>query len=67
MDWLNYHHLLYFWTAVREGGIARAAEKLRLSHPTLSAQIRTLEESLGEKLFQRKGRSLEPTEMGRVV
>lgn len=67
MEWLNYHHLLYFWSAVREGGIARAATRLRLSHPTLSAQIRTLEEALGEKLLQRKGRLVEPTEMGRVV
>jgi LysR family transcriptional activator of nhaA len=67
MEWLNYHHLFYFWAAVREGGIARAAEKLRLSHPTLSAQIRTLEESLGEKLLERQGRNVQPTEMGRVV
>jgi LysR family transcriptional activator of nhaA len=67
VDWLNYHHLLYFWTAVREGGVSRAAEKLRLSQPTISAQVRALEQSLGHKLFERKGRTLVPTEVGRVV
>jgi LysR family transcriptional activator of nhaA len=67
MDWLNYHHLLYFWTVVREGGVSRAAEKLRLSQPTVSAQVRLLEESLGERLFQRYGRSLVLTDVGRVV
>jgi LysR family transcriptional activator of nhaA len=66
-DWLNYHHLLYFWAVVREGGISKAAAKLRLSQPTISAQIRQLEESLGERLFQRHGRNLVPTDVGRVV
>lgn len=67
MEWLNYHHLLYFWTVVREGSVARAAERLRLAPPTVSGQVRALEEALGEKLFARVGRRLEPTEMGRVV
>ena len=67
MEWLNYHHLLYFWTVVREGTVARAAQHLGLAQPTLSGQIRTLEENLGEKLFRRSGRRLEPTDMGRVV
>lgn len=67
MEWLNYHHLLYFWTVVREGGVARAATKLSLSHPTVSAQIRALERALGEKLFVRSGRRLALTEIGRVV
>jgi len=67
MDWLNYHHLLYFWTVVREGGMSRAAEKLRLSQPTISAQIKTLEAALGQRLFERRGRSLVPTDIGRVV
>jgi LysR family transcriptional regulator, transcriptional activator of nhaA len=67
MDRLNYHHLLYFWTVVREGGISRAAEKLRLSQPTISAQIKILEEALGERLFQRQGRTLVLTDVGRVV
>lgn len=64
---LNYHHLLYFWTVAREGGISRAAAKLRLSQPAVSAQIKTLEESLGERLFQRQGRTLVLTEVGRLV
>ncbi|MEM9352573.1 MAG: transcriptional activator NhaR [Planctomycetota bacterium] len=67
VDWLNYHHLLYFWTVAREGSIASAAEQLHLSQPTISSQIRKLEQSLGEKLFQRSGRGLELTEDGRRV
>lgn len=67
MDWINYHHLLYFFVVAREGGLVQAGKVLRLSHPTLSAQIRTLEDQLGEKLFVKVGRKLELTEMGRVV
>ncbi len=67
MEWLNYHHLLYFFTVAREGGLARAGRVLRLSHSTLSGQIHTLEDQLGEKLFTRAGRKLALTEMGRVV
>jgi LysR family transcriptional activator of nhaA len=67
MTWLNYHHLLYFWTVAREGRVSKAAEKLRLSQPTISAQIRLLEESLGQRLFQRQGRTLVMTDVGRVV
>ena len=48
MDWLNYHHLLYFWTVVREGGVSRAAEKLRLAQPTVSGQLKALEDALTE-------------------
>ena len=67
MDWLNYHHLLYFWTVVREGGVSKAAEKLRLSQPTISAQVKMLEGALGERLLQRQGRTVALTEVGRVV
>src|SRR4051812_6021737 len=67
MPFLNYHHLMYFWTVAREGGVARAAEKLHLSSPTISAQIHELEEMLGDKLFERRGRSLVMTEMGQLV
>lgn len=67
MGWLNYHHLLYFWTVVREGSISKAAEKLQLSQPTVSAQVRMLEAALGERLFQRKGRTLVLTDVGRLV
>ena len=67
MEWINYHHLLYFFVVAREGGLVQAGKVLRLSHPTLSAQIHTLENQLGEKLFLKVGRKLELTEMGRVV
>jgi LysR family transcriptional activator of nhaA len=67
MEWLNYHHLLYFWTVVHEGGVSRAAEKLRLAQPTVSAQVRLLEEALGERLFERQGRRLALTDVGRLV
>ena len=67
MEWLNYHHLLYFWTVVREGGMVRAAEKLRLSQPTVSAQVKALEVRLGEPLFTRVGRRLVPTDVGQTV
>lgn len=67
MDWLNYHHLLYFWTVAREGTIARAGEKLHLGQPAISTQLRQLETSLGAKLFQKSGRNLELTDTGRMV
>lgn len=67
MEWLNYHHLHYFWKVVRAGSITRACEELRLAPATVSAQLRRLEDQLGEKLLARSGRSLAPTEMGRLV
>ena len=67
MEWLNYHHLLYFWTVVKEGGVAQAAKALGLSSPTISGQVRALEESLELKLFDRVGRKLQVTEDGHLV
>ena len=67
MEWLNYHHLLYFWTVVRTGGITAASRDLRLAGPTISVQLRQLEDALGEKLLQRSGRTVVPTEVGRLV
>ena len=67
MDWLNYHHLLYFWMVAREGTILRAAEKLHIGQPAISTQLRSLEESLGQKLFQKSGRTLQLTETGKTV
>jgi LysR family transcriptional regulator, transcriptional activator of nhaA len=64
---LNYQHLFYFWTVAREGGVVRAAERLRLAQPTISVQVRALEESLGERLFTRRGRTLVLTDTGRTV
>lgn len=67
VEWLNYHHLLYFWAVAKEGGLRRASEKLRVSEPSISAQLRLLEEALGDKLFLRKGRSLVLTELGQFA
>ena len=67
MEWLNYHHLRYFWTTAKEGGLARAAAKLRVSQPSISGQIRELEAAFGEKLFRRAGRNNVLTDAGHVV
>ena len=67
MEWLNYHHLLYFWTVAREGSVTRASQQLRLAQPTVSGQLKALEDALGEKLFERTGRRLVLTDVGRVV
>src|SRR6186713_2747861 len=67
MEYLNYHHLRYFWTVARKGGVRKAAEELHVSQPSISAQLRLLEESLGQKLFRRSGRNLVLTEAGQLV
>lgn len=67
MRWLNYHHLLYFYTVAREGSVTRACKELRLAQPTVSAQLKSLEDSLGEKLFEKEGRYLRLTEVGQLV
>lgn len=67
MEWLNYHHLHYFWVVAKEESITRAGERLRLAPSTVSMQITRLEESLGGKLFRRVGRNLELSELGHVV
>ena len=67
MEFLNYHHLRYFWAVAREGGLRKAAEKLHVSQPTISAQIAALENVLGEKLFWRTGRRLALTDIGQEV
>lgn len=67
MEWLNYHHLFYFWTVSREGTLSDASDTLRLAPSTLSKQIQQLEESLGQDLFDRSGRRLVLNEYGKVV
>jgi LysR family transcriptional activator of nhaA len=52
---------------VRTGSVAAASSELRLAPPTISVQIRRLEEQLGEKLLRRSGRHVVPTEMGQIV
>lgn len=65
MEWLNYHHLLYFWTVARTGSVMAAADDLRLAPSTVSAQIHQLEAMLGERLLRREGRRLVLTDAGR--
>jgi LysR family transcriptional activator of nhaA len=67
MEWLNYHHLYYFSIITREGGLAPAARKLRLTHSTLSAQLRALEHHFGSQLFERRGKRLVLTPFGADV
>lgn len=67
MRHLNYNHLLYFWSVVREGGIARAAETLHITPQTISGQLKLLEQQLQGALFEKQGRRLVPTELGRVA
>lgn len=67
MDWLNYHHLRYFWIVAKEGSLARAAERLRVSQPSISGQIRELESAFGQRLFKKEGRKNVLTEAGRMV
>ncbi len=64
---LNYHYLRYFWTVAREGSLRKAAERLHVSQPTISAQVKALENQLGEKLTRRAGRGLALTEAGQRV
>lgn len=67
MEFLNYHHLRYFWMVAHKGGVRRAAEQLHVSQPSVSAQLRLLEESLGQKLFRRSGRNLVLTDAGQLA
>jgi len=64
---LNYHHLRYFQAVAHEGNLTRAAEKLNLSQSALSTQIKALEARLGQSLFDRVGRQLVLTEVGRIA
>jgi LysR family transcriptional activator of nhaA len=67
MDFLNFHHLRYFWTVARKGGVRKAAEELGVSQPSISAQLKVLEGAIGEKLFRRSGRNLVLTEAGQIA
>lgn len=67
MEWLNYHHLYYFWVIAREGSIAKACRVLHLAQPTVSAQLKALEHRLGHPLFERTHRKLVLTPMGKIV
>lgn len=64
---LNYHHLRYFWAVAHDGNLTRTADRLNLSQSALSTQIKHLENRLGHKLFERRGRQLHLTEAGRIA
>lgn len=64
---MNYQHLYYFRTVAVEGSISKAAKKLRLGQPAISLQVKQLEESLGQKLFERKNRKLVLSEEGQTI
>ncbi len=64
---VNYKHLNYFWMVAKEGGIARASERLHITPQTISGQLSLLEDYFGAKLFNRVGRHLELTETGHLV
>lgn len=65
--WINYHHLFYFKTIAEEGTVSKAAEKLRVGQPTLSAQLKQFEDTLGVQLFERQHKKLILTEQGKVA
>ena len=67
MDRINYNHLRYFWAVAHDGNLTRTAERLNLSQSALSVQIRKLEDRLGVKLFEKRGRGLALTEAGRIA
>lgn len=67
MNHLNYNHLQYFWAVAHEGSVMRAAESLHVTPQTISGQLRLLEESIGQPLFDRVGRRLVLSEMGHLV
>jgi len=66
-NWINYHHLLYFKMIAEEQSVSLAAEKLRLSQSTLSAQLKQFEDTIGVKLFDRSHKKLTLTDQGKVT
>jgi LysR family transcriptional activator of nhaA len=64
---LNYRHLHYFWVVTKEGGFARAAERLDMAVQTISAQVRELEKALGHQLLKPSGRGVALTEAGQAA
>ncbi len=67
IPWINYHHLLYFKVIAEEGSVSKAAEKLRLGQPTLSAQLKLFEDTLGVQLFERQHKKMILTEQGKIA
>ena len=67
MSRLNYHHLHAFWAVAKEGHLTRAARRLHVSPSALSTQVQQLEQALGQRLFERRARTLALSEAGRVA
>jgi len=68
MEWLNYHHLYYFWILHQEGSFTKAAQRLRISQSSVSEQITLLEQRFGAQLLDRSHRrKLQFTESGLKV
>lgn len=64
---LNYRHLYYFWVVAKEGGFARASERLDMAIQTISTQVRELEKSLGYQLLKPQGRGVTLTPEGETT
>ena len=63
---MELHQLRYFCAVAETGNFSRAAEQSHISQPSLSQQILKLEEELGARLFDRLGRSVRLTELGKT-
>jgi DNA-binding transcriptional LysR family regulator len=63
---MNFHHVKAFCTIVAEGSFSRAAERLHLTQPTISAQIQALEKALRTRLFERSAQGISLTQSGKV-
>jgi len=63
---MNFHHVKAFCTIVSEGSFSRAAERLHLTQPTISAQIQSLEKALHTRLFERSAQGISLTQSGKV-
>lgn len=64
---INYHHLYYFWRVALSGSITRTADECHVSQSALSQQIKQLEHNMDAQLFDRVGRQLLLTDVGRKV
>lgn len=67
MNWLNYHHLLYFKVIAETGSLAKASEVLRVGQSSLSMQLKLLEERIERPLFERKQKKLILTDAGQLA
>jgi len=64
---LNFHHLRYFWAVAQEGSLTRAAQRLHVTQSAVSVQLKKLEDAIGHRLFERRGRRLVLNDRGRLT